>query len=46
MVTVGSGAAFTVSAAGPPPLPLRRYPVRVQNGDVQIQTEPIPIIKH
>ena len=33
-------------AAGPPPLPLRRYPVRVQNGDVQIQTEPLPIIRH
>jgi len=31
-------------AAGPPPLPLRRYPVRVQNGEVQIQTSPIPII--
>lgn len=33
-------------AAGPPPLPLRRYPVRVANGEVQIQTEPIPIIRH
>ena len=32
-------------AAGPPPLPLRRYPVRVKNGDVEIQTAPIPIIK-
>jgi len=32
-------------AAGPPPLPLRRYPVRVTNGDVEIQTAPIPIIK-
>jgi len=32
-------------AAGPPPLPLPRYPVRVQGGDVQIQTAPIPIIK-
>jgi menaquinol-cytochrome c reductase iron-sulfur subunit len=31
-------------AAGPPPLPLRRYPVRVENGQVQIKTEPIPII--
>jgi menaquinol-cytochrome c reductase iron-sulfur subunit len=30
-------------AAGPPPLPLPRYPVRVQNGEVQIQTAPIPI---
>ena len=33
-------------AAGPPPLPLRRYPVRVKNGDVEIQTAPIPIIKN
>ena len=32
-------------AAGPPPLPLRRYPVRVNNGNVEIQTAPIPIIK-
>jgi menaquinol-cytochrome c reductase iron-sulfur subunit len=32
-------------AAGPPPLPLPRYPVRVKNGDVQIQTSPIPITK-
>jgi menaquinol-cytochrome c reductase iron-sulfur subunit len=32
-------------AAGPPPLPLPRYPVRVKNGDVQIQTAPIPISK-
>lgn len=32
-------------AAGPPPLPLRRYPVRVKNGEVEIQTAPIPIIK-
>ena len=32
-------------AAGPPPLPLPRYPVRVVNGVVQIQTSPIPIIK-
>jgi menaquinol-cytochrome c reductase iron-sulfur subunit len=32
-------------AAGPPPLPLPRYPVRVLNGDVQIQTSPIPITK-
>jgi menaquinol-cytochrome c reductase iron-sulfur subunit len=32
-------------AAGPPPLPLRRYPVRVRNGEVEIQTAPIPIIK-
>jgi len=26
-------------------VPLRRYPVRVKNGDVEIQTAPIPIIK-
>jgi menaquinol-cytochrome c reductase iron-sulfur subunit len=32
-------------AAGPPPLPLPRYPVRIKNGDVQIQTGPIPITK-
>jgi menaquinol-cytochrome c reductase iron-sulfur subunit len=32
-------------AAGPPPLPLPRYPVRVKDGDVQIQTAPIPITK-
>lgn len=32
-------------AAGPPPLPLPRYPVRVKDGDVQIQTSPIPITK-
>jgi menaquinol-cytochrome c reductase iron-sulfur subunit len=30
-------------AAGPPPLPLPRYPVRVKDGEVQIQTSPIPI---
>jgi len=32
-------------AAGPPPLPLPRYPVRVKNGDVQIETSSIPITK-
>ncbi len=32
-------------AAGPPPLPLPRYPVRVKNGEVQIQTAPTPITK-
>jgi len=32
-------------AAGPPPLPLPRYPVRVKDGDVQIQTSPLPISK-
>jgi menaquinol-cytochrome c reductase iron-sulfur subunit len=30
-------------AAGPPPKPLTRYPVRVQNGQVEIQTTPTPI---
>lgn len=30
-------------AAGPPPAPLARYPVRVQAGMVQIQTRPIKI---
>ena len=30
-------------SAGPPPRPLPRYPVRVLDGDVQIQTAPIPV---
>ena len=30
-------------AAGPPPHPLTRYPVRVNEGKVEIHTEPIPI---
>lgn len=30
-------------AAGPPPKPLTRYPVRVRNGQVEIQTTPTPI---
>jgi menaquinol-cytochrome c reductase iron-sulfur subunit len=30
-------------AAGPPPRPLTRYPVRVRNGQVEIQTTPTPI---
>lgn len=30
-------------AAGPPPKPLPRYPVRVRKGTVQVQTSPIPI---
>jgi menaquinol-cytochrome c reductase iron-sulfur subunit len=30
-------------AGGPPPRPLPRYPVRVRNGHVEIETEPIPI---
>ncbi len=30
-------------AAGPPPQPLTKYPVRVTNGQVEIQTSPIPV---
>ncbi|MEJ2665510.1 MAG: ubiquinol-cytochrome c reductase iron-sulfur subunit [Deinococcales bacterium] len=30
-------------AAGPPPRPLARYPVRVQNGNVEILTTPLPL---
>ena len=30
-------------ASGPPPRPLTRYPVRVQNAEVQILTSPLPI---
>ena len=30
-------------AAGPPPHPLTRYPVRIQDGQVEIRTDPIPI---
>jgi menaquinol-cytochrome c reductase iron-sulfur subunit len=30
-------------AAGPPPRPLTRYSVRIQDGEVQLQTRPIPI---
>jgi len=30
-------------AAGPPPEPLHRYPVRVRKGQVEIQTSPIPL---
>lgn len=30
-------------AAGPPPHPLRRYLVRVENGEVQLLTQPVPI---
>lgn len=33
----------TVSA-GPPPKPLPQYPVRVSEGQVEIQTSPIPIV--
>jgi len=31
-------------AAGPPPRPLIEYPVRVRDGQVEIQTSPLPII--
>jgi len=31
-------------AGGPPPKPLPRYTVRVENGVVQVQTQPLPII--
>ncbi|HEY3107991.1 MAG TPA: Rieske (2Fe-2S) protein [Chloroflexota bacterium] len=31
-------------AGGPPPKPLPRYTVRVQNGVVQVQTQPLPIV--
>ncbi|MEJ2217889.1 MAG: ubiquinol-cytochrome c reductase iron-sulfur subunit [Gemmatimonadota bacterium] len=30
-------------AAGPPPKPLSRYPVRVRSGQVQVATVPLPI---
>ena len=30
-------------AAGPPPRPLAQYPVRVSQGNVEIQTTPLPI---
>ncbi len=30
-------------ASGPPPMPLRQYPVRVRDGEVQILTSPLPI---
>ena len=30
-------------AAGPPPNPLVRYPVRVRNGRVEVLTSPVPI---
>ncbi|MEO6995929.1 MAG: ubiquinol-cytochrome c reductase iron-sulfur subunit, partial [Lacunisphaera sp.] len=30
-------------AAGPPPRPLTRYPVRIAKGEVQLQTRPLPI---
>ena len=30
-------------AAGPPPRPLSRYPVRVRAGNVEVRTMPIPI---
>jgi menaquinol-cytochrome c reductase iron-sulfur subunit len=31
-------------AAGPPPLPLPTYPVRINQGQVEIRTSPIPFI--
>jgi menaquinol-cytochrome c reductase iron-sulfur subunit len=31
-------------AAGPPPRPLFKYPIRVRNGEVEIQTTPIPFV--
>ncbi len=30
-------------AAGPPPLPLPRYPVRVNNGEVEVLAGPLPL---
>ena len=30
-------------AAGPPPRPLTRYEVRIRDGEVQLQTRPVPI---
>jgi menaquinol-cytochrome c reductase iron-sulfur subunit len=30
-------------AAGPPPRPLAKYPTRIRNGLIEIQTSPIPI---
>jgi menaquinol-cytochrome c reductase iron-sulfur subunit len=30
-------------AGGPPPQPLTKYPVRVNNGQVEIETSPIPV---
>jgi menaquinol-cytochrome c reductase iron-sulfur subunit len=33
-----------IVAAGPPPQPLTQYPVRLVNGEVEIQTGPIPIV--
>lgn len=30
-------------ASGPPPKPLPRYPVRVRDGQVEVQTSPVPI---
>lgn len=40
------GGVFYASgqvASGPPPKPLNRYPVRVQQGRVQIMASPVPI---
>ncbi|MCG8584381.1 MAG: Rieske (2Fe-2S) protein [Pirellulales bacterium] len=30
-------------AAGPPPQGLQKYPIRVENGQVQIETSPVPL---
>jgi len=32
-------------AGGPPPRPLQKYPVRVQNGFVEVQPGPIPMVE-
>lgn len=32
-----------VVAGGPPPKPLPQYPVRVRNGEVEVQSSPVPI---
>lgn len=32
-------------AAGPPPHPLTRYAVQIKNGEVQLQSQPLPITK-
>lgn len=32
-------------AAGPPPLPLRRYQWRLKDGQVELQTRPVPITR-
>lgn len=32
-------------AAGPPPNPLQKYPVRVRNGQMEIRTSPVAITR-